>query len=134
MSPSNTVTCDIKVLILLYTPEKKAFLGFVPNNQVGFVDRLRKVIQQKQGIRQVTFFAHLPPHWSIVVFPQNPQGQLTGQPNQPIPSGGPGPGSSNNQVKFNLTMQTADTLTSKCLQSQLDKTRTGNTVRSIQKL
>lgn len=55
MSPSNTVTCDIKVLILLYTPEKKAFLGFVPNNQVGFVDRLRKVIQQKQGIRQVSF-------------------------------------------------------------------------------
>lgn len=53
MSPSNAVTCDIKVLILLYTPEKKAFLGFVPNNQVGFVDRLRKVIQQKQGIRQV---------------------------------------------------------------------------------
>lgn len=45
----NTVTCDIKVLILLYTPEKKAFLGFVPNNQTGFVDRLRKVIQQKQN-------------------------------------------------------------------------------------
>lgn len=45
----NTVACDIKVLILLYTPEKKAFLGFVPNNQTGFVDRLRKVIQQKQS-------------------------------------------------------------------------------------
>lgn len=36
------------MLILLYTPDKKAFLGFVPNNQGGFVDRLRKVIQQKQ--------------------------------------------------------------------------------------
>lgn len=47
MSPS---LCDIKVLILLYTAEKKAFLGFVPNNQAGFVDRLRKVIQQKQGV------------------------------------------------------------------------------------
>lgn len=47
MSPA---ACDIKVLILLYTAEKKAFLGFVPNNQVGFVDRLRKVIQQKQGV------------------------------------------------------------------------------------
>lgn len=49
MPPPTTMTCDIKVLILLYTPEKKAFLGFVPNNQGGFVDRLRKVIQQKQG-------------------------------------------------------------------------------------
>lgn len=46
--PPPVVTCEIKVLILLYTPEKRAFLGFVPNNQTGFVDRLRKVIQQKQ--------------------------------------------------------------------------------------
>ena len=43
-------SCDIKVLILLYTVEKKTFLGFIPNNQTGFVDRLRKVIQQKQGV------------------------------------------------------------------------------------
>ncbi|VVD03525.1 unnamed protein product [Leptidea sinapis] len=34
--------CDIKVLILLYTPDKKAYLGFIPNNQATFVDRLRK--------------------------------------------------------------------------------------------
>lgn len=44
------MTCEIKVLILLYASDKKAYLGFVPNNQTGFVDRLRKVIQQKQGI------------------------------------------------------------------------------------
>lgn len=41
--------CDIKVLILFYTPEKRVFLGFVPINQSGFVDRLRQVVQQKQS-------------------------------------------------------------------------------------
>lgn len=40
--------CDIKVLILLYTAEKKAYLGFIPNNQNAFVDRLRRVIQQQK--------------------------------------------------------------------------------------
>ncbi|RZF41931.1 hypothetical protein LSTR_LSTR017153, partial [Laodelphax striatellus] len=35
--------CDPKVLILLYTAEKRAYLGFIPNDQVAFVDRLRKV-------------------------------------------------------------------------------------------
>ncbi|CAD7077038.1 unnamed protein product [Hermetia illucens] len=53
-STNNQPSCDIKVLILLYTAEKKTFLGFIPNNQQGFVDRLRKVIQQKQGMGQQT--------------------------------------------------------------------------------
>lgn len=39
-------------MILLYAQDKKAYLGFVPNNQLAFVDRLRKVIQQKQGMKQ----------------------------------------------------------------------------------
>ncbi|XP_049879921.1 mediator of RNA polymerase II transcription subunit 25-like isoform X2 [Pectinophora gossypiella] len=45
---SSPPQCDIKVLILLYTPDKKAYLGFIPNNQATFVDRLRKVIQQQK--------------------------------------------------------------------------------------
>lgn len=46
-------SCDIRVLILFYSIEKKAYLGFIPNNQAGFVERLRKVISQKQvGTRQ----------------------------------------------------------------------------------
>lgn len=40
--------CDIIVLILLYSAEKKAFLGFIPNDQTGFVDRLKKVIVQNK--------------------------------------------------------------------------------------
>ncbi|XP_032671316.1 mediator of RNA polymerase II transcription subunit 25-like isoform X1 [Odontomachus brunneus] len=40
--------CEIKVLILLYTAEKKSYLGFIPNDQTAFVDSLRKVIQQQK--------------------------------------------------------------------------------------
>lgn len=43
-------TCDIKVLLLFYTMnEKRAYLGFIPNDQAAFVDRLRKVIQQQKN-------------------------------------------------------------------------------------
>merc|ERR550519_1717587 len=53
-----TGTCDIKVLILLYSSEKKAYLGFIPNDQTSFVDRIRTVIQEqkagqmRQGMQQ----------------------------------------------------------------------------------
>lgn len=50
-SPANNSACDIKVLILLYTTEKRAYLGFIPNDQAAFVDRLRKVIQQQKNIQ-----------------------------------------------------------------------------------
>ncbi|CAB3368894.1 Hypothetical predicted protein [Cloeon dipterum] len=36
--------CEHKVLILMYTAEKRAFLGFIPNDQIDFVERLRKAI------------------------------------------------------------------------------------------
>lgn len=48
-SAPTAATCDIKVLILLYTVEKRAYLGFIPNDQVAFVDRLRKVIQHQKS-------------------------------------------------------------------------------------
>ena len=41
-----TGVCDIRVLILLYSNDKKAYLGFIPNDQVSFVERIRTVIQQ----------------------------------------------------------------------------------------
>lgn len=50
---SSPPQCDIKVLMLLYTPDKKAYLGFIPNNQVAFVDRLRSVIQQQKITQQI---------------------------------------------------------------------------------
>merc|ERR1719323_2266832 len=33
--------CDIKVLILLYSNDKKAYLGFIPNDQTSFVERIQ---------------------------------------------------------------------------------------------
>ncbi|XP_020293068.1 mediator of RNA polymerase II transcription subunit 25 [Pseudomyrmex gracilis] len=45
-------SCDIKVIILLYTSEKKGYLGFIPTDQVGFVEKLRKVIQQQKNNHQ----------------------------------------------------------------------------------
>nr|ATI09794.1 RNA polymerase II3 [Aphidius gifuensis] len=45
-SPPTAPVCDIKVLILLYSVERRAYLGFIPDNQTAFVDRLRKVIQE----------------------------------------------------------------------------------------
>merc|ERR1719318_361177 len=48
-----TGSCDIKVLILLYSNDKKAYLGFIPNDQTSFVERIRTVIQrQKMGQQQ----------------------------------------------------------------------------------
>jgi len=43
----------------LYTADKKTYLGFIPNDQTAFVDRLRKVIQQQKtsqnaSVRQVS--------------------------------------------------------------------------------
>ncbi len=55
MQFSNVTTpAELKFLILLYTPEKKVYLGFIPHDQVGFVERLRKVIQARkiQSIQQ----------------------------------------------------------------------------------
>jgi hypothetical protein len=41
---------DVKVLILfLYLPEKKSYSGFIPNEQNGYVERLRLVIQQSNS-------------------------------------------------------------------------------------
>ncbi|XP_011297129.1 mediator of RNA polymerase II transcription subunit 25 isoform X2 [Fopius arisanus] len=60
-SSSPLQNCDIKVLILLYTVGKRAYLGFIPNDQIAFVDRLQKVIQQQNTtqalIRQNQIFS-----------------------------------------------------------------------------
>ncbi|XP_008546945.1 mediator of RNA polymerase II transcription subunit 25 [Microplitis demolitor] len=53
--------CEIKVLILLYTAEKRAYLGFIPNDQTAFVDRLRKVIQHQKTSHAATRGQIFPP-------------------------------------------------------------------------
>ncbi|KAI5733839.1 hypothetical protein M8J76_016621 [Diaphorina citri] len=101
-----TQACDIKVLILLYTAEKNAYLGFIPNDQTAFVDRLRKVIQHQKHqhqnaamIRQnLTGGPTATPGGPMLVQPPGPPGgsasglmqAMAGSQNNP--PGGPGPG------------------------------------------
>ena len=89
-----TGSCDIKVLILLYSNDKKAYLGFIPNDQVSFVDRIRTVIQQqKMGqqqqqlqqqqqqpgmMMQLPCILHLPHQGGIIRGPVPVQGGVIG--------------------------------------------------------
>nr|CAD7574221.1 unnamed protein product [Timema californicum] len=78
--------CEIKVLILLYTSEKRAYLGFIPNDQAAFVDRLRKVIQHQkttQALMRQTQVSNtsVTPGPGVSMNPQG-QGPQTSQANQ----------------------------------------------------
>lgn len=44
----NANQCDLKILILLYMPEKKSYYGFIPNDQVGYVEELRRIVQMSK--------------------------------------------------------------------------------------
>ncbi|XP_050424440.1 SAFB-like transcription modulator isoform X1 [Adelges cooleyi] len=41
--------CDFKIFIICYSPDKKAFVGFIPNDQTAFLDVLRERIQHKKA-------------------------------------------------------------------------------------
>ena len=43
-----TGSCDIKVLILLYSRDKRAYLGFIPRDQFAFVERIRAVLRREK--------------------------------------------------------------------------------------
>lgn len=99
--------CDVKILILLYMPDKKSYYGFIPNDQNGYVDRLRRVIQQSK----ITQFGQN-------TGPQNPQQagprpQMMGmnpivQQNPTNPQGGPqniGNMQNDQNMMFNQQMQ-----------------------------
>ena len=66
--------CDIRVLILLFSPKDKKYLGYIPNEQIQFIDCFRKIIQQnKQPQREVAGSSSRVPTGS-------PQGQPQQQP------------------------------------------------------
>jgi len=44
--------CFTKIMIILYSNEFKAFLGYIPNDQVGFLERLLVVIQQQETAQE----------------------------------------------------------------------------------
>lgn len=71
--------CDIKVLILLFSPKDHNYLGYIPNEQIQFVDCIRKVIQQQKEQQRVA-------SGSGPGVPTGPQGQPQQQPQS---TGGP---------------------------------------------
>ncbi|KAL0272772.1 UNVERIFIED_CONTAM: hypothetical protein PYX00_005619 [Menopon gallinae] len=93
-SAPTSAPCDIKVLLLFYTMnEKRAYLGFIPNDQVAFVDRLRKVIQQQKNTH-------------AAIMRQNQVGGTPNAPNQPganPPISGVGPTTSQGGIMMNQT-------------------------------
>jgi mediator of RNA polymerase II transcription subunit 25 len=50
--------CDVRVLLLLFSNKRKAFIGLIPNDQKAFVD----------GIRNVIFTHKLKVRWFISFF------------------------------------------------------------------
>merc|ERR1711997_320448 len=50
---SGVPNCDVKVLILLYSPGKKVFLGFIPNDQNTFVEKIREEIRKEKSKRDI---------------------------------------------------------------------------------
>ena len=66
--------CDIRVLILLLNPNEQNYIGYIPNEQIQFIDCFRKIIQQnKQRQREVAGSSSRVPTGS-------PQGQPQQQP------------------------------------------------------
>ena len=66
--------CDIRVLILLFNPNDQNYLGYIPNEQIQFIDCFRKIIQEnKQQQRDVAGSSSRVPTGS-------PQGQPQQQP------------------------------------------------------
>jgi mediator of RNA polymerase II transcription subunit 25 len=41
--------CEVKVLILLYSTERKVFVGFIPRDQMVFIQRIREEIQRENS-------------------------------------------------------------------------------------
>ena len=66
--------CDIRVLILLFNPKAQNYIGYIPNEQIQFIDCFRKIIQEnKQRQREVAGS-------SSMVTTGSPQGQPKQQP------------------------------------------------------
>ncbi|XP_030617047.1 prostate tumor-overexpressed gene 1 protein isoform X2 [Delphinapterus leucas] len=49
---SYKASCEIRVLMLLYSSEKKIFIGLIPHDQSNFVNGIRRVIANQQQVLQ----------------------------------------------------------------------------------
>ncbi|KAL3841340.1 hypothetical protein ACJMK2_019499 [Sinanodonta woodiana] len=86
--PTGTL-CEVRVLLLLFSTRRKAFVGLIPNDQAAVVNGIREVITlQKQRMQQAG--------------PQTTMGNQVMAPQQPgIPMGpNPGPGMSTTAMQM----------------------------------
>jgi hypothetical protein len=49
---SYKASCEVRVLMLLYSSEKKIFIGLIPHDQSNFVNGVRRVIANQQQVLQ----------------------------------------------------------------------------------
>lgn len=49
---SYKAACEVRVLMLLYSSEKKIFIGLIPHDQGTFVSGIRRVIANQQQVLQ----------------------------------------------------------------------------------
>ena len=49
---SYKASCEVRVLMLLYSSEKKIFIGLIPHDQSNFVNGSRRVIANQQQVLQ----------------------------------------------------------------------------------
>lgn len=49
---SYKAACEVRVLMLLYSSEKKIFIGLIPHDQGNFVNGIRRVIANQQQVLQ----------------------------------------------------------------------------------
>ncbi|EPY89100.1 prostate tumor-overexpressed gene 1 protein isoform 2-like protein [Camelus ferus] len=49
---SYKASCEVRVLMLLYSSEKKIFIGLIPHDQSNFVNGIRRVIANQQQVLQ----------------------------------------------------------------------------------
>lgn len=93
--------CDVKILILLYMPEKKCYYGFIPNDQTGYVEVLCRVIQMsKSGQNMQNPNQIAGPRPAMGMNQMNPQGGGQMNPQQMVPQQG-----DQNQMMFNQQQQ-----------------------------
>lgn len=49
---SYKASCEVRVLMLLYSSEKRIFIGLIPHDQSNFVNGIRRVIANQQQVLQ----------------------------------------------------------------------------------
>uniref|UniRef100_A0A8C0R6D7 Prostate tumor-overexpressed gene 1 protein n=1 Tax=Canis lupus dingo TaxID=286419 RepID=A0A8C0R6D7_CANLU len=67
---SYKASCEVRVLMLLYSSEKKIFIGLIPHDQSNFVNGIRRVIANQQQVLQRNLEQEQQQHGGVVATPR----------------------------------------------------------------